>query len=101
VRANELHHLKILVHSDRIEGWAVCGPPGGSGCTHGCAPGDILDHWMITTSGPLSTDGPPPAPAKVIEDAFYDVAGRRVQKPLRSGIYFRVRGNARQVIIVR
>ena len=100
VRSNELHHLKIQVHSDRIEGWAVCGPLGGSGCTHGCAPGEILDHWMINAAGPLSTDGPP-APPSVIEDAFYDVAGRRVQQPLRSGIYFRVRGNVRQVIIVR
>jgi len=99
-RSNELHHLKIAVHPDRIEGWAVCGPVGGSGCARACQPGTILDHWMISGAPTVSVDGPPPAP-KLVEEAYYDVAGRKVQKPLRSGIYFRVRGEVRQVIIVR
>ncbi len=100
-RSNELHHLKIQVHLDRIEGWAVCGPLGGSGCSDNCTPGTILDHWTVSAGPIVSAEGPPPAPPAVREDVYYDVAGRRVEKPLRSGIYFRVRGQVRQVIIVR
>ena len=99
-RSNELHHLKLAVHADRIEGWAVCGPPGPSNCSQGCSPGAVLDHWTIGVAATLTAEGPP-APPNVIEDAYYDVAGRRVEKPVRSGIYFRVRGTVRQVIIVR
>jgi hypothetical protein len=99
-RANELHHLKILVHSDRIEGWAICGPIGGSSCREQCVPGSVLDHWVIMTGSNLSVnDTPAPLPAR--DGVYYDVAGRRAEKPLKSGIYYLVKGETRRVVVVK
>ena len=64
VRANELHHLKIAVHADRIEGWAVCGPLGAGDCAEACAPGAILDNWIISAAATLTTGGPPAPPKR-------------------------------------
>ena len=101
-RANELSHVKIRVLSDRIEGWAICGPLGGGGCREQCVPGTILDQWVIMGSGPLDVgDKPAPGPRLAREGVYYDILGRRVQKPLKAGIYFLVKDNTRRVVVVR
>ncbi len=99
-RANEAHHLKIHVGLDFIEGWAICGPSGASGCDDNCTPGTVLDHWSFFVGEPVGV-GDQPKPPTIREDVFFDVAGRRVEQPLQSGIYFRMRAGVRQVVIVR
>ena len=101
-RADELHHVKIRISNDRIEGWAICGPLGGSSCRELCVPGTILDQWVIMGAPMLSVDGgPPPAPHLSREGVYYDILGRRAQKPLKAGIYFLVKENTRRVVVVK
>ncbi len=99
-RANEAHHLKIHVGHDFIEGWAICGPTGASGCNENCEPGSVLDHWSYFVGETVGV-GDRPKSSAIREGVFFDVAGRRVDQPLSSGIYFRVRAGVREVVIVR
>ena len=50
-RANHLHHLRVHAQKDRIDGYAICGPPG-SGGGDTCVPGAVFDRWSIPAGGP-------------------------------------------------
>ena len=45
-RMNRLHHLRVHVQADRIDGYAICGPEG-SKHTDSCEPGAVIDTWSI------------------------------------------------------
>ena len=59
-RSNHLHHVRVRVQRHRIDGYAICGPPG-SGGADTCVPGSVLDTWCIL-SGP---SGPEAARVRV------------------------------------
>ena len=46
-RMNHFQHLRVHVQSERIDGYAICGPasPGADGCV----PGAVADSWSIST----------------------------------------------------
>lgn len=50
-RINHLEHLRIHVQADRIDGYAICGPPG-SGSSDSCGQGSVIDHWSVVASPP-------------------------------------------------
>lgn len=45
-RLDHLSHVKMLFLPDRIEGYAVCGPPG-SGASDDCVTGEVVEQWVI------------------------------------------------------
>ena len=45
-RMNHFHHQRIYVQSDRIDGYAICGPPSPKDSAP-CEPGAIIDSWSI------------------------------------------------------
>src|SRR5262249_1904537 len=47
------------VLSDRIDGFAVCGP-NAAGSSFACKPGDLVDMWSVSAA---AAPAPPPAPA--------------------------------------
>ena len=47
-RLNRLHHLRVHVQADRIDGYAICGPEGAKH-TDDCEPGAVIDTWSIVT----------------------------------------------------
>jgi hypothetical protein len=47
-RMNHFMHTKLHVRGDRIDGYAVCGPPGG-GATDSCAQDAVVDTWSIVS----------------------------------------------------
>jgi hypothetical protein len=57
VRNNHLHHLRIHVEEDRIDGYAICGPEkaGGAGS---CVQGAVFDTWSILSPTSGSTRAP-------------------------------------------
>jgi hypothetical protein len=46
-RMNHFQHLRIHVQSDRIDGYAICGPDRSG--ADACVPGAVIDSWSITT----------------------------------------------------
>lgn len=91
-RMNHLEHLKVRVSANRIEGFAVCGPSRPEE-TATCTPGTIIDTWTIV-SPTTAVDAIPATPQR---RGYYDVQGRRVEKPDRSGIYYDAKG--RRVVL--
>jgi hypothetical protein len=59
-RLNHFQHLRVHVQPDRIDGYAICGPP--SPGADACVPGSVVDTWSIVTRATG-----PPAPAGAIE----------------------------------
>ncbi|HKY31067.1 MAG TPA: Ig-like domain-containing protein [Candidatus Polarisedimenticolia bacterium] len=49
-RIDHLQHVKMRVSADRIEGWAICGPPGG-GAEDTCAQDAVIDTWTVLAPG--------------------------------------------------
>jgi hypothetical protein len=43
---NHLHHLRIHVQADRIDGYAICGPPHAKDSA-ACEPGAVIDTWSV------------------------------------------------------
>ncbi len=63
VAARAMHHSVVKLHfgPDRIEGWAICGPPSAGKNDMTCTLGAPLDHFVIasrsdTSSTPAPTD---------------------------------------------
>ena len=47
-RINHLHHVRVHVQEDRIDGYAICGPDG-SGSTDSCVEGSVIDSFTVLT----------------------------------------------------
>jgi hypothetical protein len=60
-RRNYLHHLRIHVQEDRIDGYAICGPPA-SGAIGTCPQGTVMDTWSVIAA-PIVAVGDPPVAA--------------------------------------
>ena len=61
-RIDHLEHVRIHIQAGRIDGYAICGPPGaGNGDT--CTQGAIIDQWTILAPTP-GADTTPPAAVK-------------------------------------
>ena len=45
-RINHLHHVRVHVQEDRIDGYAICGPDG-SGSTDACDQGAVIDSFTV------------------------------------------------------
>jgi hypothetical protein len=61
-RVNHLHHLRIHVQADRIDGYAICGPPH-SKDSAACESGAVIDTWSIR-SGASTKSGTPAGSTK-------------------------------------
>jgi calcineurin-like phosphoesterase family protein len=59
-RMNRFQHLRIHVQSDRIDGYAICGPP--SPGADACVQGTVIDSWTVMARAASS-----PAPAGVLQ----------------------------------
>ena len=57
-RMNYLHHLRIHVQADRIDGYVICGPPA-SGGAGPCPQGTVMDTWTVEAP-PIVAVGDPP-----------------------------------------
>jgi hypothetical protein len=80
-RSNHLHHLRVHVQQDRIDGYVICGPDG-SGSTVSCEQGSIMDSWTVLSAALVGV----PAPAA-------SVAGLHVRpepNPARGAVSFRI-----------
>jgi len=84
-RINHLHHVRVHVQEDRIDGYAICGPDG-SGSTDACVPGAVIDSFTVLATRLVAVPGGvAPAP------------GLRVSaepNPGRGGLAFRVETDA-------
>jgi hypothetical protein len=54
-RMNYLHHMRFHVQPDRIDGYAICGPPGAGG-SGSCPQGSLMDSFTIE-SGTVDVPG--------------------------------------------
>jgi hypothetical protein len=48
-RINHLHHVRVHVQKDRIDGYAICGPDG-SGSTDACDQGAVIDSFTVLST---------------------------------------------------
>jgi hypothetical protein len=55
-RSDHLEHLRIHVQSDRIDGYAICGPPIAGHET--CVQGSVIDTWTILSDSPRRESAP-------------------------------------------
>ena len=72
-RDNHLHHLRIHVQEDRIDGYAICGPEAAGGAGS-CVQGAVIDTWSIVSP----SSGLTPAPSDV-----QGMNGRTESSPVR------------------
>ena len=84
-RINHLHHVRVHVQEDRIDGYAVCGPDG-AGSNVSCEAGSVLDAWSILS--PALVD---------VGDPVVPRSGLRVRaepNPARGSVALRIEADA-------